>query len=269
MQRLQQYAGVADRHKITLRVNFEVDIGINRGGFDTQADIKRALEFVKEHPLLEFVGFMGYEKHVYYVAFTADGRERVLEKCLDFYRNCKDIATEVFGDTLPVSELTWNAAGSVTYQMYRDSSVANELTIGSAFVKPTHFDTKTLAMHDPALFIATPVLKTAPHFLVPGLPWLARLLSLWNVNQRRSVFIFGGLWDADVAAPEGLIKNTFFGNSSNQECYSGGESINLKPDDYVFFRPNESEAVLTQFNEILVYENGKIVDVWQPLPPAP
>lgn len=269
LQRLQDYAAIAEQQQLQLRLNFELDIGIGRGGFDDQAELRTALEFVKDHPLLEFTGFMGYEKHVYYVAFTDSSRRRVLQECLAFYQTCKTIAGEVFGDTFRTDELTWNAAGSVTYQMYENNAVANELTIGSCFVKPAHFDTRTLAMHEPAFYIATPVLKTAPQFLVPGLPWVARLVSMWNVNRRRSFFIFGGLWDAVAAAPEGLTKNNFYGNSSNQECYAGAEKIDLQPGDYVFFRPNESEALITQFNEILVYDNGKIVDTWRPLPPAP
>ncbi|MCB1687343.1 MAG: alanine racemase [Halioglobus sp.] len=269
MERLQDYAAIAARQNLQLKVNLEIDIGIRRGGFDNTADVRTALEYVRNHAHLEFSGFMGYEKHVYYVAFTDNSRQRLLEECLDFYQSCKRIAREVFGDTLPVDELTWNAAGSVTYPMYHSNAVANELTIGSCFVKPAHFDTRTLAMHEPALYIATLVLKTAPHFLVPGLPWLARLLSYWDVNRRRSFFIFGGLWNAAPVSPQGLAKNGFFGGSSNQECYFGAEGVDLKPGDYVFFRPNESEAVITQFNEILVYDDGEIVDTWQPLPPAP
>jgi D-serine deaminase-like pyridoxal phosphate-dependent protein len=269
MQRLQDYAEIAQQQNLQLRVNLEIDIGIQRGGFDKPADIRTALEYVKNHPCLEFSGFMGYEKHVYFVAFTDSARQRGLEECLAFYQSCKSIVREVFGATIAVDELTWNAAGSVTYPMYKNNSVANELTIGSCFVKPAHFDTRTLALHEPSLFIATPVLKMSPQFLVPGLPWLARLLSYWDVNRRRSFFIFGGLWDAIPVAPQGLAKNSFFGGSSNQECYFGAESIDLQPGDYVFFRPNESEAVITQFNEILVYDNGEIVDTWRPLPPAP
>ena len=268
-QRLQDYAAIAEQQNLQLKVNLEIDIGIRRGGFDNTMEVREALQYVRDHAHLEFAGFMGYEKHVYYVAFTDNSRQRLLDECLDFYRSCKNIAREVFGDTLPIDDLTWNAAGSVTYPMYRNNSIANELTIGSSFVKPTHFDTRTLAMHEAALHIATPVLKTAPHFLVPGLPWLARLLSYWDVNRRRSFFIFGGLWNAAPVSPQGLAKNGFFGGSSNQECYFGAEGIDLKPGDYVFFRPNESEAVITQFNEILVYDDGEIVDSWKPLPPAP
>jgi D-serine deaminase-like pyridoxal phosphate-dependent protein len=269
MQRLQDYAAIAEQQNLQLKVNLEIDIGIRRGGFDSTMEVRKALQCIRDNAHLEFAGFMGYEKHVYYVAFTDNSRQRVLDECLDFYRSCKNIVREVFGDTLPIDELTWNAAGSVTYPMYRNNAIANELTIGSCFVKPAHFDTRTLATHQPALYIATPVLKTSPHFLVPGLPWLARLLSYWDVNRRRSFFIFGGLWNAAPVSPQGLAKNGFFGGSSNQECYFGAEGIDLKPGDYVFFRPNESEAVITQFNEILVYDDGEIVDTWQPLPPAP
>ncbi len=37
LQRLQAYAAIADKKSLRLKVNFEIDIGIHRGGFDNQA----------------------------------------------------------------------------------------------------------------------------------------------------------------------------------------------------------------------------------------
>jgi hypothetical protein len=39
------------------------------------------------------------------------------------------------------------------------SNLANELSIGTAFVQPCDFDIATLSQHQAACFIATPVLK--------------------------------------------------------------------------------------------------------------
>lgn len=43
---------------------------------------------------------------------------------------------------------------------------------------------------------------------------------------------------------------------------NGSRSVSLKPDDYVFFRPTQSEPVLLQFGDLEVYEDGRIVDHW-------
>ena len=130
IQRLQDYAAIAEQQNLQLKVNLEIDIGIRRGGFDSTIEVRKALQTIRDNAHLEFAGFMGYEKHVYYVAFTDNSRQRVLDECLDFYRSCKNIAREVFGDTLPIDDLTWNAAGSVTYPMYRNNTGITNSTYG-------------------------------------------------------------------------------------------------------------------------------------------
>ena len=39
----------------------------------------------------------------------------------------------------------------------------------------------------------------------------------------------------------------------------------LKVDDWVFFRPRQSEAVLQQFGDIAVLDEGKITQFWRPM----
>jgi D-serine deaminase-like pyridoxal phosphate-dependent protein len=53
-----------------------------------------------------------------------------------------------------------------------------------------------------------------------------------------------------------------YGNSSNQQALLGSGTQQLQADDYVFFRPRQSEAVLQQFGDIAVMENRKITDRW-------
>jgi D-serine deaminase-like pyridoxal phosphate-dependent protein len=38
--------------------------------------------------------------------------------------------------------------------------------------------------------------------------------------------------------------------------------VDLQPDDYVFLRPTQSEAVLLQFGDLLVYDSNDIVERW-------
>jgi D-serine deaminase-like pyridoxal phosphate-dependent protein len=44
--------------------------------------------------------------------------------------------------------------------------------------------------------------------------------------------------------------------------YNGSRSVNLAPDDWMFFRPTQSESVFLQFGDIAVYEDGDIVGSW-------
>ena len=43
---------------------------------------------------------------------------------------------------------------------------------------------------------------------------------------------------------------------------NGSRNINLEPDDWIFFRPTQSEFVFLQFGDIAVYEQGRISQRW-------
>jgi D-serine deaminase-like pyridoxal phosphate-dependent protein len=57
-----------------------------------------------------------------------------------------------------------------------------------------------------------------------------------------------------------------FGRSSNQELLTGGADVALKPDDTVFFRPTQSEAVFLQFGAIAVFDGERIAEMWPTFP---
>ena len=118
----------------------------------------------------------------------------------------------------------------------------------------------------PAAFIATPVIKAAGQTRVPGLESLAPLLRAWNPNSARAFFIYGGHWMAKPVSPPGLEYNTIFGRSSNQEMLTGSTNVALSADDYVFLRPDQSEAIFLQFGDLAVYEHGQISERWPTFP---
>jgi D-serine deaminase-like pyridoxal phosphate-dependent protein len=91
-------------------------------------------------------------------------------------------------------------------------------------------------------------------------------MTFLDANSERAFFIHGGHWLAQPESPPGLEFNPIFGRSSNQEMLNGSRSVALKADDYVFFRPTQSEAVLLQFGDLLVYEGGRITDRWATFP---
>ena len=86
--------------------------------------------------------------------------------------------------------------------------------------------------------------------------------SLWDPNRARTFFTYGGYWKARPESPEGLINNGLFGRSTNQEMLNGSRRIHLKPDDWVFLRPTQSEFVFLQFGDIALYDEGAIVERW-------
>jgi D-serine deaminase-like pyridoxal phosphate-dependent protein len=260
-KRLTQYQELAKTLDRTLRLNLELDVGLHRGGFETGADLGAVLKGIKTDPNLEFAGFMGYEPHIPSLPTTLGWRDKALAGAWRTYRTALEQAADVFGSEA-VAHITRNAAGSPTYRYYEDTEIANEVSAGSCLVKPTHFDTELLEPHLPASFIATPVIKSIPKTRMPGLEFADGAARAWDPNYSKTVFIYGGHWLADPVDPPGLSYNSTFGRSSNQEMLNGGPELNITPDEFVFFRPHQSEAVFLQFGDIAVYDEGEIVDYW-------
>ena len=67
---------------------------------------------------------------------------------------------------------------------------------------------------------------------------------------------------ATPLSPPGLEFSTLFGRSSNQELLTGSDKVTLKPDDYVFLRPTQSEALFLQFGDIALFDGEKITGCW-------
>jgi D-serine deaminase-like pyridoxal phosphate-dependent protein len=259
-QRMYQYGELAQQLEQTLRVNLELDVGLHRGGFADELNLVKALRILQNSPWLELGGLMGYEPHVAKMPGVLGGPEAAFSAAQQRYQDLLRIAETTLQYSL--ADKTLNAAGSPTYQYYNGSQVANELSAGSALVKPTDFDLDSLVAHQPAAFIATPVIKTLPAARVPGVEALATLQRWLNPNAAQAFFIYGGYWKAKPESPAGLSNNGLYGRSTNQEMLMGSNSINLQPDDWVFLRPSQSEHVFLQFGDIAVYEQGNIVEQW-------
>ncbi len=264
-ERLADYAALAGAQGRTLDLNIELDVGLHRGGFEPGPALRTTLEAIKADRNLNFAGFMGYEPHLPALPETLGWRERAKQGAWNKYRDALAIAREVFSAG-KMQSITRNAAGSPTYRYYQDTEIANEVSAGSCLVKPTHFDTDLLEPHLPASFIATPVIKSFDQTRIPGLEFAEGASKAWNPNLSKTIFTYGGHWLADPVDPPGLEYNKTFGRSSNQEMLNGGPELEIAVDDFVFFRPHQSEAVFLQFGDIAVYENGKIVDIWPVFP---
>lgn len=261
-QRLAQYLELAQGLNTRLRINLEIDAGLHRGGFDAPPALLPALDLIARHPRhLGFAGFMGYEPHVALLPRALGRREALLAQAMARYRVLVE-ATRTAHPALWHDTLVLNTAGSPTYRLHEHEDLCNEISVGSALLKPGHFDLPTLQDHQPAAFIATPVLKTARALQLPGVPWLSRLLALCNPNLRASCFLYGGNWMADYVSPAGLRSNRLYGRSSNQEIATGAAATQLAVDDLVFLRPTQSESVLLQFGDLLAVRGDRVEAQW-------
>jgi D-serine deaminase-like pyridoxal phosphate-dependent protein len=136
-----------------------------------------------------------------------------------------------------------------------------DISVGSALVKPGHYDLPILADFEPAAFIATPILKRQPNAGIPTLEWLGRLMTLWDPNTGDMTFAYGGNWLAEPESPAGISRAGLY-TSSNQEGYYLAPGVILGVDDFLFLRPTQSEAVLQQFGDLLGIRQGRIEQRW-------
>ncbi|MCC6788128.1 MAG: alanine racemase, partial [Hyphomonadaceae bacterium] len=257
-ERLRQYSEIAATRNTTVRANIEVDVGLHRGGFADSAALASAIDLARSLANVSVSGVMGYDPHVPKMSDP----DKAYAASQALYR----AAIDVIGAKLGVDGMTFNGAGSPTYTRHAQGTVANEVSVGSAFVKPADFDTPSLASHTPASFIATPVIKATERMQLPGNEWLTGPLSFMDPNAARAFFIYGGHWLATPESPPGLQFSKLYGRSSNQEMLTGSARVALTPDDYVFFRPNQSEAVFLQFGDIAVFDGEKIIGYWPTFP---
>ncbi|TPJ32799.1 alanine racemase [Mesorhizobium sp. B2-8-3] len=252
-ERLADYGALAAALDTELRFAFEVDVGLHRGGFSSPAEIK-ALPIPDR---LHCEGIMAYEAHAPEIPGLFGGAEKAL----------KQASTKAAGfiDALePEACRILNIGGSKTALLH-GSGVANEVSIGSAFVLPKDFDTPGLGGFQPAAFIATPILK-AVDAMLPGPPAVSRALQSLGLFARKGCYLYGGKWMAEPVFPEGMKPNGLIGLSSNQQFMSLPAGATVKPGDYAFLRPTQSEAVLQHFGAIAVFSAGRIVEFWPVLP---
>jgi len=257
-ERARQYVEFARIKNHVMKVCIELDVGLHRGGVRTDAQLISLLDVLEASSQVSFAGLMGYEPHV--VKVPGDPI-KYRDEAMATYANYVELAKTHLGDAWPADALL-NAGGSPTYQLYDDGDFPfNELAAGSCLVKPTDFDLPSLADHQPASYIATPVLKQLDTLEIPGIN-LGEIQSWWNPNRAQTFFTYGGYWKAVPESPPGLSVNPLFGRSTNQEMLNGSNRITLAPDDWVFLRPTQSEFVFLQFGDIAVIDHGTIDAMW-------
>ncbi len=76
------------------------------------------------------------------------------------------------------------------------------------------------------------------------------LFPLWDPNRQVTYFTYGGSFSAEKESPRGLKDNALYGPSTNQGILNGSSRTDLHPDDYVFYRPTQSEKVMAEMGEI-------------------
>ncbi|GAC1372373.1 MAG: hypothetical protein NVS3B3_02670 [Aquirhabdus sp.] len=257
IERLEQYLELAKSLELRLLINIEIDVGLHRGGIQDLSQFRELLNLIQSNPNhLQFSGLMGYDAHVGKIPKVIKSTAKTYDQSQAEYQKYIMCLTKDF-PTLNHAKLCFNGAGSPTFSLHTEHSVCNDISFGSMLLKPSDFDLPTLADFQLALWIATPVLKKLPTTQIPGLALLDKAPSKTN-----AIFVYGGYWMADYVNPEGAQTNSLYGRSSNQELVNVPKSSDIQVDDFVFLRPTQSEAVISQFEQVWLY-SGKGFTPWE------
>ncbi len=265
--RAAQYRALARGRGRPMRLNVEIDVGLHRGGLTHPAALAELLAVVREEPLLQWSGFMGYDAHVAGIPDVPGLRAHALREVHARFDAMVAAASAALGRPVDRAALTFNSGGSHTLHLHDGTRAPNEVSVGSASVLPSDFDNPALPQLQPASFIATPVLKVMGDFRLPvGVELLGRAAAAWDRNQATGFAVHGGNWLADVVSPTGVAPSGLFGPSSNQQVMAGSRAAGIAPDGWVFWRPRQSESVFLQFGDIAVLDGGRIDARWPVFP---
>ncbi len=257
IERLHQYLELAKVLNSKLLINIEIDVGLHRGGIQDLIQFRELLNLIQDHPKhLQFSGLMGYDAHVGKIPKILQSTEKTFELSQAQYKKyIKCLANEY--QMFNQADLCFNGAGSPTFSLHTKRSICNDISFGSMLLKPADFDLPTLVDFQPTIWIATPVLKKLPTTQIPGLALLEKAPT-----HKNAVFVYGGYWMANYVYPKGAKTNALYGRSSNQELVNVPKSSDIKIDDFVFLQPTQSEAVISQFEQIWLY-SGKTFTPWE------
>ena len=253
--RLQQYLQLAQRLNIRLHVNIEIDVGLHRGGVQKSQQFIDLLNVIQQHAQhLKFSGLMGYDAHVAKLPKIIKSPEKSYQQSQHIYQHYKMLIQQHFPD-LWHENLCFNGGGSPTFIQHCQQSECNDLAFGSMLLKPSDFDLDNLSELECALWIATPVLKVLPYSQLPGLEVLNHL-----PHKYKALFVYGGYWRANYIYPEKCQPHILYGRSSNQEMLQVPTQCDIHVDDYVFLRPQQSEAVIPQFARLYTYAQAELAE---------
>ncbi|MBO3657224.1 alanine racemase [Acinetobacter haemolyticus] len=255
--RLQQYLGIAKKYSICLDINIEIDVGLHRGGVQTTQQFTEILALIQQYPqYLKLSGLMGYDAHVTKVPAIIKKPELAYQSSQQTYANYQQLIQKQF-PTLWHDELCFNGGGSPTFSFHTTESVCNDLSFGSMLLKPSDFDHDLLQALQPALWIAAPVLKVLPFTQLPSMAVLDKL-----PHKCKALFIYGGYWMANYVYPDQAHTHVLYGRSSNQELINVPKNCDTQVDDFVFLRPTQSEAIIPQFSNLMLYKKNRF-ESWQ------
>src|SRR5690606_38098828 len=141
----KQYLQLAQSWNICLNVNIEIEVGLHRGGVQTQQQFIALMKLIQHNAAyLKLSGLMGYDAHVAKLPKILTSPETRYQQSQQMYQRKKQQIQQQFLD-LWHENLCLNGGGRPTFMQHCQQSFCNDLAFGSLLLKPGDFELATLA----------------------------------------------------------------------------------------------------------------------------
>jgi D-serine deaminase-like pyridoxal phosphate-dependent protein len=258
-KRLGELIQLASDLGVTLKLAVEIDVGLRRSGLTDPSQLGPMLTtFQSSSQNVQFAGFLGYDGHVPFApGGSLSAVQAAWQASADVYQSYVDVLKGF--PALVRSSLIFNSGGSATYPMYTSGPV-NDVAAGGGVLRPGDYPNFVIGALQPAIFIATPVLKVYPQ---PQLPFFTPEQSAKVLAGLQGLTIYGGGWPAFYTYPAGILgaplifDPTDYAMVPNQGMVVAPADTVISPGDWVFYHPRQSDA-LFQFERILQVRGGRL-----------
>jgi D-serine deaminase-like pyridoxal phosphate-dependent protein len=227
--------------------------------------------FPENPDAVRFTGFLGYDGHVAHAPALGVSPLKAVTDAWNHATALFESFVDILENRFPAlvrDDLVFNSGGSASYPMYRSGPV-NDVAIGGGVLRPAAYPDVFCGVLLPAIFIATPVLA---HYPVGRLPFLPDALGARLLKHKQAVTLYGGGWAANFVCPAGLESAPLVSDPENQNLVPNQSLVTvpnevaIRPGDWVFLHPKQSDA-LFQFEEILLVRGGRVQEQrWSAFP---
>lgn len=238
----------------SLRLPGGIHIGPRRSPIHTVEDAVRVTTSILALPTVRLVGLMCYEGHVAGVGNASRSLRGMLVRWMQgmAVRDLRERRTAIVAAVGELAELEFvNGGGTGSLETSAAEGSLTEIAAGSGIYSPALFDHYRHFRHEPALFLASPVVRHP----APG--WATVFTGGW---------IASGPAGADrlpvVDWPHGLAYSPTEGPGEVQTPLRGSAADQLALGDLVFFRPAKAGEPLDHFPSIAVVSDGVLIDEW-------
>jgi D-serine deaminase-like pyridoxal phosphate-dependent protein len=262
VERLTELAELATALGVTLRVAVEIDVGLRRSGVSEPSALAPVLSRFLAAPSVAFAGFLGYDGHVAYTpGSTAAAVGTAWTEATAAYQSFVDVLNDpAFASLASLPGLLFHSGGSATYPMYTAGTPVNDVAAGGGVLRPGAYPNHVIGDLLPAIFIATPVLRT---YAEPRLPFFSEEQSACILEGLVGLTFYGGGWPAFFTHPPGIRPAPFVSDPTdpslvpNQGLVTAPAGTAIEPGDFVFYHPRQSDA-LFQFESIHLVRGGRL-----------